>query len=121
MRCWVDLNVAERWEEINLLGVPLGWRAYATHYQKYYNLDLLIHQADLAKCHAGTDNILFAVFAHNKDVEHLCQREGWIYCGEDWKARDASKVAKRVSLHSEKTIKIEDIKPKKIATLEAWL
>ncbi len=34
MRCWVDMNVAERWEDLNLLGVPHGWQAYATHYQK---------------------------------------------------------------------------------------
>lgn len=116
MRCWVDLNVAERWEELNLLGVPLGWRAYATHFQKYYTLDLLLHQADLARCHAGTDNILFAVFAHNRDVGRLCAREGWLYCGEDWKARDEAKARKRSALQSEKHIKIE---PKN--TLESWL
>ena len=121
MRCWVDMNVAERWEELNLLGVPKkGWLAYATHYQKYYDLDLLAHQVELARERAGTDMIKFAVFAHNKDVERFCQREGLIYCGEDWKARDESKRQKRIAA-SEKQIRIEEIQPKKIACdLGVW-
>lgn len=122
MRCWVDMNVAERWEDINLLGVPHGWTAYATHYQKYYDLDLLAHQVELARERAGTDMIRFAVFAHNKDVERYCQRAGLIYCGEDWSARDQAKKQKRIAalekkvqiepLHSETTI--EPIRLKKI-------
>ena len=128
MRCWVDMNVAERWEDINLLGVPHGWAAYATHYQKYYDLDLLAHQVELARERAGTDMIKFAVFAHNKDVERYCQRAGLIYCGEDWSARDISKKQKAIAslekkvqiepLHSD--IKIEQIRPKRMATLEDW-
>ena len=128
MRCWVDMNVAERWEGINLLGVPHGWLSYATHYQKYYDLDLLAHQVELARERAGTDMIRFAVFAHNKDVERYCQRAGLIYCGEDWSARDRSKKQKRIAalekkvqiepLHSE--IKIEQIQPRRIATLQDW-
>jgi hypothetical protein len=113
MRCWVDMNVAERWEELNLLGVPKGWLAYATHYQKYYDLDLLMHQVEIAMAHAATDSIRFAVFAHNKEVERFCQREGLIYCGEDWTARDESKRQKRIAA-SEKMIKIEPIEPRKI-------
>lgn len=66
-----------------------------------------------------TEDILFAVFAHNKEVERFCQREGLIYCGEDWSARDITKKKKALS-ESEKKIKIEEIKPKKIG-LEAWL
>jgi hypothetical protein len=118
MRCWVDMNVAERWEEMNLLGVPAGWLAYATHYQKYYDLDLLAHQVELARERAGTDMIRFAVFAHNKDVERYCQRAGLIYCGEDWSARDASKKQKRIAM-LEKKVQIEPMQsvigPKKIS------
>lgn len=127
MRCWVDMNVAERWEDINLLGVPHGWLAYATHYQKYYDLDLLAHQVELARERAGTDMIRFAVFAHNKDVERYCRRAGLIYCGEDWAARDHSKKQKRIAA-LEKKVQIEslqsdikiDIKPRKVSTLGMW-
>jgi hypothetical protein len=114
MRCWVDMNVCERWEDLNLLGIPRGWTAFATHYHRYYDLDLLSHQVDLAREVAATDIINFAVFAHNKEVERFCQREGLIYCGEDWSARDIAKKKKALAA-SEKKIKIEEIKPKKIA------
>lgn len=128
MRCWVDMNVAERWEDLNLLGVPHGWQAYATHYQKYYDLDLLAHQVELARERAGTDMIRFAVFAHNEDVERYCQRAGLIYCGEDWSARDASKKQKRIAALEKKVqieplqpeMRIEPIRPKRIATLMDW-
>lgn len=101
MRCWVDLNVAPRWEEINLLGVPLGWKAYATRVHKNDTIDSIAHQAELAECHAGTDKIQFAVYGHRKEIEALCQRRGWIYIPEDWRAKDASKAAKREALRFE--------------------
>ena len=128
MRCWVDMNVAERWEDLNLLGVPHGWLAYATHYQKYYDLDLLAHQVELARERAVTDLVKFAVFAHNKEVERFCQREGLIYCGEDWSQRDKSKKQKRIAM-LEKKVQIEsmqsDIKlaemPKQLKiNMEMW-
>ena len=115
MRCWADLNVAERWEELNLIGVPRGWQAYATHQQKYYDESLLMHQYELACTHAMSDNIKFAVYAHNKEVERLCMRMGWLYIPEDWSKRDASKAAKRMALQSE--IK----STKKLITLEAFV
>ena len=95
MRCWVDLNVAERWEELNLVGVPRGWMAYATHQQKYMDLAVLQHQYELAAAHAMSDNIRFAVYAHNKEVERLCMRSGWLYIPEDWSKRDTRKAAAR--------------------------
>lgn len=99
MRCWVDLNVAERWEELNLVGVPRGWQAYATHMQKCMDLAMLQHQYELAAAHAMSDNIRFVVYAHSKEVERECMRSGWLYIPEDWSKRDASKAAKKASLH----------------------
>lgn len=101
MRCWVDLNVAARWEELNLVGIPRGWQAYATHQQKYMDLAMLQHQYELAAAHAMSDNIRFAVYAHNKDVEAFCMKNGWLYIPEDWSKRDASKAAARASMHSD--------------------
>jgi len=116
MRCWVDLNVAERWEELNLVGVPRGWQAYATRIHKNDSIESIQHQAELAAAHAMSDNIKYAVFGHRKEIEHLCMRNGWLYIPEDWSKRDASKAAKRAALHSE--IKITE--PKKRTTLEQW-
>lgn len=99
MRCWVDLNVAPRWWEENLLGVPLGWRAYATRVHKNGSLQTISDQAALAESHAGTDQIKFAVWGHRKEIKALCQREGWIYCDEQshiWQKRDDSKLLKKI-------------------------
>lgn len=122
MRCFVDLNVAPQWEEINLLGVPLGYRAYATHFQRYMNLDMLIHQAEIAECHAGTSNILFMVYGHNESVKALCMKQGWIYVPEDWSKPDKAKAEKRSEMKAlQSEIKITDErKSKQLVSLEAW-
>jgi hypothetical protein len=116
MLCWVDLNVAPRWWEENLLGVPLGWKSYATRIHRNCTLDTLADQAALAECHAGTDAIKFAVFGHREEIEALCQRQGWIYIDEGkttWQKRERHKSR---SLQSD--IQIEE--PNKMS-LEAWI
>lgn len=119
MRCFVDLNVAPRWEDINLIGVPLGFRAYATRVHKNTQLDELVHQAEIAECHAGTSNILFMIYGHNKAVEALCMRNGWIYVPEDWSRPDAAKAKKRAEMKAlQDEIAIMDERPK--MSLEAW-
>ena len=120
MRCWVDLNVAPRWWDLNLLGVPLGWNAWATRVHKNDSLQTISDQAAIAESHAGTDQIKFVVFGHRQEIEALCMRRSWIYIDEGklaWAKRESHKADKLKAL--ERNIKIEV--PKKIATLEAWL
>jgi hypothetical protein len=122
MRCFVDLNVSPKWEYLNLAGVPLGYRAYASRVHKNDTLDTLTHQADLAESHAGTDDILFVIIGNRKEIEALCQRQGWIYVSEQkeiWSKRVSNKARKERSLQSD--IHIEPIKPKRIGTLEDWI
>lgn len=116
MLCWVDLNVAPRWWEENLLGVPPSWKAYATRIHRNCTLDTLADQAALAECHAGTDAIKFAVFGHRKEIEALCQRQGWIYIDEGqttWQKRESHKSR---PLQSD----IQTEEPNKMS-LEAWI
>lgn len=99
MRCWVDLNVAPRYWEENLLGVPLGWKAYATRTHKNDTLNTIADQAALAESHAGTDEIKFAVWGNRKEIERLCQREGWIYLSEHdgiWSKRQSHKAPMQI-------------------------
>ena len=99
MRCWVDLNVAPRWWEENLLGVPLGWKAYATRVHKNDSLNSIADQGALAESQAGTDQIKFAVYGHRKEIERLCQKAGWIYIDEQatiWQKRDEAKIMKKI-------------------------
>lgn len=57
----VDLNVPLEFQDMNLLGVPKGWKSYAT--RGYTDrLEALNEEFIIAKKHAGTDDILFLVY-----------------------------------------------------------
>ena len=118
MLCWVDLNVAPRWWEENLYGIPLGWKAYATRVHKNDSLQSITDQASLAESHAGTDAIKFVVYGHRKEIEELCKRRGWQYVDEQ-----ATIWSKRVSHKNrplQSDIKIEPLKPKIGMSLEMF-
>jgi hypothetical protein len=51
VRILVDLNVDPAWADLGLLGVPLGWRAYATRWQRGMATSDLRVQAQRARAH----------------------------------------------------------------------
>ena len=67
----VDLNVARPYKLMNMLGVPAGWKTYATH---GYNdrIDDLEMEVDLAVEIAGTESITFLVYGGGKKVKEFC-------------------------------------------------
>lgn len=71
---FVDLHVPPRWREHNLIGVPQGWRAYST---RGYDSDLalLAEELEVARTHAGRDDILMLVVGGGKKVADFCQKE----------------------------------------------
>ena len=73
----VDLNVDTEFWDLNLLGVPKGWKSYATRW--YARFDDIEWQYEQAKKHAESDDITFFVFqTKTKDVEEVCKKKGWI-------------------------------------------
>jgi len=81
IRVFVDLNVAERFYDLNLLGVPKGWSAWATRgYTERVNLTEREYQ--IACDHAGTTSILFVVYGGGKAVKQLCMDRGWLWFDE---------------------------------------
>lgn len=88
IRVFVDLNVAENHADVNLLGVPKGWKAWATRgYTE--RLDATVREYERAVAHAGTEDILFFVYGGGKAVKQLCQERGWTWLMEQ---RDAAKA-----------------------------
>jgi hypothetical protein len=87
IRVFVDLNVAEPHAALNLLGVPQGWRAWATR-GYVERMDATEREYELACERAGTDDILFMCYGGGKAVRELCQRRGWVHVIEQ---RDAAK------------------------------
>lgn len=74
---FVDLNIHLDYMDYNLIGVPSGWRAYAC--RGSWDTEGLLSRYTIAKSHAGTDDILFVVYAGGKSVEKLAQLNGWCY------------------------------------------
>jgi hypothetical protein len=83
IRVLVDLNVALKAREINLLGVPKGWTAYATRAHRGAPFEA-IHDEFLLACeHAGTEDILFVVFGGGrKRIGQYCRHNGWPWVPE---------------------------------------
>lgn len=82
IRVFVDMNVHPRFYEVNLLGVPEGWRAYAT---RGYSEQLSALEAEylLAKKHSGdSEHLLFVVYGGGQAVKRYCQQNGLIHVDE---------------------------------------
>jgi hypothetical protein len=79
----VDLNVATNHYSLNLLGVPVGWSAFATRGYTA-RLDDTHTEFEQAQRIAGPDvTPLFVVYGGGKAVKEECQRNGWLWLQED--------------------------------------
>lgn len=80
IRVFVDLNVSPKFRELNQLGVPEGWMAFATRALSSYS-DRIVEDYEIARGYS--EDPLFVVYGGGKDVERLCQKEGWLHLKED--------------------------------------
>lgn len=81
IRVFVDLNVPPTHAAMNLLGVPAGWRAYAT---RGYADRLHQLEGEVARAieHRGSDDILFLVYGGGAKVRDYCLARGLIWVPE---------------------------------------
>ena len=81
LRVFVDLNVAWEHSELNLAGVPAGWRSYAT--RGYSDrIHVLEMELDIARLKRGGDDLLFVVYGGGRVVKEYCQQFGMVYVPE---------------------------------------
>jgi hypothetical protein len=92
IRIFVDMNVdTETFADIMLLGVPKGWKAYATRgYSE--RLGFTVREYELACEHAETDRVLFLLYGGNKDCEELAKSRGWVWISEHMDAKAGEEV-----------------------------
>jgi len=90
MCIFVDLNVAEPFDELNLTGVPKGWQSYATSATDS-KIWLLEQHAALANKHADGNKINMLVYGGGKKVIALCGENDWVHIKD---ARNAAKENK---------------------------
>lgn len=82
VRIFVDMNVSPVCYDLNMLGVPVGWRAYATRGYTQH-LDQTRQEYEVACQCARTEDILFVVCGGGKEVKQLCAARGWVWIPED--------------------------------------
>lgn len=78
IRAFVDMNVSPAFYDLNMLGVPKGWRAYATRGSADF-LHWLDTEYEIACEWAESKDILFVVFAGGKAVKDHCQVKGYTW------------------------------------------
>lgn len=84
VRVIVDLNVSTacKPEGVGLLGVPVGWAAYATRAHFGVPFSVLESQYEQAIVHAGRELDVWAVFGGGKKVKAACALRGWAWVPE---------------------------------------
>jgi len=88
LRVFVDLNVAKKFDEINLLGVPDGWKSFATSGADYA-IGRLEDQYTIALRKAGGAPTNFLVYGGGLKIAKLCAERGWVYVPD---ARNAART-----------------------------
>jgi Domain of unknown function (DUF4417) len=90
LRVFVDLNVdaalnqpheAVGGSRPNLLGVPAGWKAYASRAHSNQP-DGLVREWEVARSHSGSDNPMFLVVGGGRAVKKLAVEHGWVWVPE---------------------------------------
>lgn len=82
IRIFVDLNVEPNHAELNRLGIPQGWKAFATRGESS-RMGLLHNDYAIAQSIAGESvALLFLVYGGGKEVKAECQSNGWIWIPE---------------------------------------
>lgn len=81
-RIIVDMFVPEEFWPMNLLGVPKGWRAWATRADVIEH-DMLERYFKCACEHAETDDILFLLYGGAKTAKAYAKERGWLWVPEE--------------------------------------
>jgi hypothetical protein len=71
---FVDLNVPENHQEVNLLGVPRGWNAFSTRGYEA-RVDDLQREIRTARRIAQTQDVILIVFGGGRKIAEVCRRE----------------------------------------------
>ena len=81
LRVFVDVNVGEEVRDLNFLGVPKGWRAFAT--RSHSKGQWIEAEWEAAADHSGREDLVFLVYGGGAEVKSLCAKRGWHWCPEE--------------------------------------
>jgi hypothetical protein len=78
---FADLNVAERHDSVNALGIPVGYNAFATRGYTDRPTEC-VNEWRMAQALAGRDDVLFLVVGGGKNIEATAKERGWVWVPE---------------------------------------
>jgi len=92
IRIFADLNVAENHYSVNRLGIPKGWRSFATrgYSERIAQTEKEYQQA--CEIAAGATP-LFLCYGGGKAVKEACLSNGWLWIPEAMDIRHGKKIA----------------------------
>lgn len=81
IRIYIDLNVAPKFRELNKLGIPQGYNAFATrgHKNEICQLDA---ELNIARELSGLETPNMIVYGGGNDIQSYCRQMGLIYIDE---------------------------------------
>lgn len=78
IRIFVDLNVAQKFYKLNMLGVPMGWKAFCTRgYSE--RLENLEYEYEIAKNWAQGEEPIFVIYGGGAPCRRFAQMNNCIY------------------------------------------
>lgn len=78
----VDLNVCDDAIDLALLGVPKGWRSYATRAHRGDSIADHERRYQMGVSHGESSEILFVVVGGGKVTKAACRERGWTHVPE---------------------------------------
>lgn len=81
IRVWVDMNVDPSCFDLNMLGVPSGWKAYAN--RGYSGEEWHLEKAYELASERANGLPLYLVYGGGPRIRDLCQVRGWLWLPED--------------------------------------
>lgn|GEM_PF-995474 len=95
VRVFVDLNVNEKFYKMNMLGVPEGWRAFAT--RGYSDrLNSLKYEYMIAQHWAGGKKPIFVIYGGGRACRDFAKANGCIYINPVIKVKNQLRAMQRI-------------------------
>lgn len=103
IRIFADLNVANKWYKLNLLGIPTGWSSFCT--RGYSDrLEYLDFEWQMARQIAGGNPLTFVVYGGGALVRQFCAERGLVYVNPIVVLKQKAKRAEALKAIAENTM-----------------
>lgn len=96
IRVFVDLNVAQKYYRLNMIGVPMGWSAFCTrgYSDRIFNLE---YEWRIAKEWSNGNNLIFVIYGGGILCKRFAQQHGCIYINPTLTVKKKSEALEQIN------------------------